>query len=145
MYYESVSLSIWSIVEIPVGIVVANLPPLRKSFDGMLKHVLPGSVVDKLFTGKHSNNGKQSYWLPTYRSNTTRRSTVEAVTRRSARNTADNESDKAILEDIETDDMGMKFSKNDIMRTTQYSVHHQPAQDKQYPHIKSGVYHISIK
>ncbi|KAF3052317.1 hypothetical protein E8E11_007355 [Didymella keratinophila] len=95
VYYESVALSIWSITEISVGIVVANLPPLRKSFDGMFKQSLLDSVTDKFSSSKPSQGHGQSYGLPTYRSQVTRRSTIEAMTGRSARQTEDNESDKA--------------------------------------------------
>lgn len=129
-YYESVSLSIWSITEISIGIVVANLPPLRKSFDGMFKHILPDSVTDKVFSGKPSQGQGQSYNLPTYRSQVTRRSTIEAMTGRSARQTKDNESDKAILEDLEGEYTGKKFSKRGIMRTTRVSVDHVTGNEK---------------
>jgi hypothetical protein len=76
-YYESVTLSIWSMAEVAIGIIVANLPPLRKSFDNILRHVLPS-------TG--SNNIRFS--LATYHS-------------QSLRPKGDGESDKAMLHDIE--------------------------------------------
>ncbi|KAF2826691.1 hypothetical protein CC86DRAFT_291449, partial [Ophiobolus disseminans] len=49
IYYEFVTLSIWSITEVAIGIVVANLPPLRKSFDGLFKlSSLPRNGVECL-------------------------------------------------------------------------------------------------
>lgn len=101
---------------------MANLPLLRKSFDGMFKHILPDSVTDKIFAGKQSHGGDQSFELATYRSQVTRRSTIKTMTGRSARHTEDNESNKAILEDLDGEDSGQKFSG--IMRTTHVSVDH---------------------
>ncbi|KAI1523973.1 hypothetical protein A1F97_10825 [Pyrenophora tritici-repentis] len=43
-YYKCVPLIIWSMTELSVGIVVANLPPLRKSFDSLLRSILPTSL-----------------------------------------------------------------------------------------------------
>ena len=101
---------------------MANLPLLRKSFDGMFKHILPDSVTDQIFAGKQSHGGDQSFELATYRSQVTRRSTIKTMTGRSARHTEDNESNKAILEDLDGEDSGQKFSG--IMRTTHVSVDH---------------------
>ncbi|KAF2127821.1 hypothetical protein P153DRAFT_294851 [Dothidotthia symphoricarpi CBS 119687] len=122
-YYESVSLSIWSTTEVSIGIVVANLPPLRKSFDGMFKHILPAAI----FSGKQSSSRLKSFNLPTYGSQSARRSKIEGRSGRSERlpSIADNASERAILEDIENQD-GAKSSSG-IMRTTQLMVSNDPA------------------
>jgi hypothetical protein len=88
VYYESVTLSIWSLVEVSIGIVVANLPPLRKSFDGLLRHVISGSVTSKLFSGNRSSNSNrnsQSFKLPMHRIHPDRKSTMDGITGRSER------------------------------------------------------------
>jgi hypothetical protein len=52
-------------VEVSIGIVVASLPPLRKSFDSLLKHITFGSLRSKLFSGNKSSSGnRQSFNLP---------------------------------------------------------------------------------
>ncbi|KAF1832844.1 hypothetical protein BDW02DRAFT_528991, partial [Decorospora gaudefroyi] len=76
VYYESATLSIWSMTEVSLGIVVANLPPLRKSFDGLLKHVISGSSPGNVFSAsKYSNNNFQSFHLATFQGRQDRKST----------------------------------------------------------------------
>lgn len=104
-YYESVTLSIWSMSEVTIGIIVANLPPLRKTFDRIFKHVLPSTGSNNVLSlNKYGGNKFESYNLPTYRSQT-------------ARHTNDNESDKAILEELEAEN-----GQNGIMKTTKISI-----------------------
>ncbi|OAL04520.1 hypothetical protein IQ06DRAFT_214410 [Phaeosphaeriaceae sp. SRC1lsM3a] len=104
-YYESVTLSIWSMSEVTIGIIVANLPPLRKTFDRMFKHVLPSTGSNNVLSlNKYGGNKFESYNLPTYRSQT-------------ARHKNDNESDKAILEELEAEN-----GQNGIMKTTKISI-----------------------
>lgn len=79
--------------EVTIGIIVANLPPLRKSFDRLFRHVLPSTGSTRI-----------SYNLPTYRTQPTR-------------HTNDNESDKAILEELHAENM-----RNGIMKTTKISI-----------------------
>ncbi|KAF9693277.1 hypothetical protein EKO04_008770 [Ascochyta lentis] len=125
VYYESVSLSIWSITEISVGIVVANLPPLRKSFDSLFKHLLPESVTENISSGRKLHGGNHSFNLSTYRNQATRRSTIGVVTGRSVRHTEDNASDKAILGILEGEDIvDNNFSNAGITRTTRVTVNH---------------------
>jgi hypothetical protein len=120
VYYESVTLSIWSMTEVSMGIVVANLPPLRKSFDRLLKHVLP-----KFSTNRSTSSRFPSVHLPTYHSNHDPGATAEGVTGRGARLhsmttvTGDHESDKAILENVY---LGKGNDRRDIMCTTHISV-----------------------
>ncbi|KAF2678950.1 hypothetical protein K458DRAFT_245334, partial [Lentithecium fluviatile CBS 122367] len=42
--YESVTLTIWSHAEVTVGLVTANLPPLRNTFDKVFKVIIPDSI-----------------------------------------------------------------------------------------------------
>ncbi|KAJ4338988.1 hypothetical protein N0V95_007908 [Ascochyta clinopodiicola] len=43
--YTSVNLSIFAVTEVFVGAFTASLPPLRKTFETLLRHVLPESVL----------------------------------------------------------------------------------------------------
>ena len=43
--YESVNLSIFAIAEVFVGAFTASLPPLRKTFETLLRRVLPSSIT----------------------------------------------------------------------------------------------------
>jgi hypothetical protein len=81
--------------EVAAGIVVANLPPLRKSFDKIFRRVIPSIA---------SNNIRFS--LATYHS-------------QSLRPKGDGESDKAILDDIELDE---RQRDPGIMKTTQITI-----------------------
>jgi len=119
-YYEPVTLSIWSMTEVSVGIVVANLPPLRKSFDSLLIHVLPKSSNDKSASTRF-----QSFHLPTYHGHLDPRATTKGMTGRSTRRHSmttipgDHESDKAILGDIQ---LRKSNDSHHIMCTTHISV-----------------------
>jgi hypothetical protein len=105
-YYESVTLSIWSMAEVTAGIVVANLPPLRKSFDSFFKHVIPSTGSNEVLSRDAFNNRKfESYSLPTYHSQT-------------KRPRGDGESDKAILEEVGSE----KEHGHGIMKTTEIEV-----------------------
>lgn len=43
--YTSVNLSIFAVTEVFVGAFTASLPPLRKTFETLLRHVLPESII----------------------------------------------------------------------------------------------------
>ena len=45
MMWDAIDLSICSINEVCVGIIIANLPPLRKTILGLLSRVLPASFA----------------------------------------------------------------------------------------------------
>jgi len=78
-----------------VGIDVSNLPTLRKSFDSVLKHIV------RLFSRRTSvKEGSQSFDLLLFRSQTTRTCTTQATTGPSVKGIEDDESEKAILEDM---------------------------------------------
>jgi hypothetical protein len=87
--------------EVASGIVVANLPPLRKSFDTLFRHVLPSTA---------SNNIRFS--LATY-------------TSQNARPKGDGESDKDILDEIEFEE---RQHDPAIIKTTHISIHNTFAQ-----------------
>lgn len=58
--YDSVDLTIWSAAEVATGMIVSCLPLLRKTFDRLLKHVVPpttlGSSKDRSTTGRSGVN-----------------------------------------------------------------------------------------
>lgn len=43
--YTSVNLSIYAIAEVFVGAFTASLPPLRKTFEDLLRRILPGTIL----------------------------------------------------------------------------------------------------
>ncbi|KAG9184983.1 hypothetical protein G6011_11813 [Alternaria panax] len=56
--YTSVNLSIFAIAEVFVGVFTACLPPLRKTFENLLRKVIPTSI-----TGGSGKGSRQSYAL----------------------------------------------------------------------------------
>jgi hypothetical protein len=107
--------------EVSVGIVVANLPPLRKSFDGLLKHMLSHSSASRSTLSRF-----QSFHLPTYHTQRDPRPTTsEYMPGRGARKhsmttiTGDHECGKAILEHVSP---RKDEDSHDIMCTTYISV-----------------------
>ena len=48
MMYDAIDLSICSINEVCVGIIIANLPPLRKTILSLLSHIIPASMATSL-------------------------------------------------------------------------------------------------
>jgi hypothetical protein len=92
--------------EVTAGIVVANLPPLRKSFESLLRRVIPSAGSDAILSRNKSLNFKfESYDLPTYHSqvNWSR---------------GDVDSDKAILE-VESED---RQQGPGIMKSTEIEI-----------------------
>jgi hypothetical protein len=128
-YYESVTLSIWSISEVSVGIVVANLPPLRKSFDGFFKHVLSGSINTKL--GISDNSNLQSFKLPSYGSKRNSKGMPDGANGRSVRlnstATGDDMSDKTMLGQFDFDDS--KHGSR-LVRSTQVTLDRESWKDR---------------
>ncbi|KAF1971168.1 hypothetical protein BU23DRAFT_471896 [Bimuria novae-zelandiae CBS 107.79] len=59
--WDGVDLTIWSATELSVGILVASLPPLRKHFERLLRHVLPSTFQ----TSKQRTPGSRS-GIPMY-------------------------------------------------------------------------------
>jgi hypothetical protein len=91
---------------VTAGIVVANLPPLRKSFDSLLRRVIHSAGSDDKLSRNQSLNYKfESYSLPTYHGQINR-------------SRGDGDSDKAILE-VESDD---RQQGPGIMKTTEIEI-----------------------
>ncbi|KAF2024212.1 hypothetical protein EK21DRAFT_117999 [Setomelanomma holmii] len=110
VYYESVTLSIWSVTEVAIGIVVASLPPLRKSFDGFFKHMISSVISKNALTGvRPSRTGFEKFNLPMYRS-------------QQGRKVTDDDSDRAIVEDAEIEDGRWNSG---FLRTTRISIDKQ--------------------
>ncbi|KAG9186679.1 hypothetical protein G6011_09787 [Alternaria panax] len=104
MMWDAIDLSICSINEVCVGIIIANLPPLRKTVLGLFSRVLPGSYG----TGAGSSR-KRSSFHPTS-------SPFSSRGRTKLDNNDDDESERHILE-LEDRKHGVKITK-----TTQVDV-----------------------
>ncbi|EAT86327.1 hypothetical protein SNOG_06496 [Parastagonospora nodorum SN15] len=107
--YSSVNLSVYAIAEVFVGVFTACLPPLRKTFDGILRKVLPDGLMS-------SNNTKsrQSYALKAFSD------PLNSASKPSKSEfTSDGDSDYAILE---AETSRIHGSQDDIIKTTQVTV-----------------------
>lgn len=102
--YTSVNLSIYAIAEVFVGVITACLPPLRKTFDQVLRKILPASLMSSRGT-----KSRESYALKAF-------SNPSSAANKSRREGDDGDSDYAILEE------GEGKSKEEIVKTTQVSV-----------------------
>jgi hypothetical protein len=72
--WESSDLVIWSGVELSVGIFIAALPPLRKQFDSLFRHIMPSNFLSSR-PRTHGPNGVIPLYDVTIGSKTTRRKT----------------------------------------------------------------------
>ncbi|KAI8931672.1 hypothetical protein NX059_011319 [Plenodomus lindquistii] len=119
-YYDSVTLSIWSMAEVAIGIVVANLPPLRKSFDGLFRHI-SATVSNRITRTHHSDVNGFDFNLPSYTTHHPRQSTAEGVTGRVTKKYTkdDDESDMAILSGVGEGDCK---ESDEITKTTQIDI-----------------------
>jgi hypothetical protein len=104
--YTSVNLSIYAIAEVFVGVFTACLPPLRKTFDDVLRKTLPAGMVSSRETRDSCALQKVSN-----RSNTTKESKVK--------HESDADSDYAILEENLP---RAQRSVDEIVKTTEVSV-----------------------
>ncbi|KAF2853152.1 alpha/beta-hydrolase [Plenodomus tracheiphilus IPT5] len=100
--YTSVNLSIFAVAEVFVGAFTASLPPLRKTFENILRKVLPAN-----FAGS-SKNTRNSYMMQAAGSQQSAKLAVP-------RGNGDNESELSILPD---DQVSGKGSDHAIMKTT---------------------------
>lgn len=103
--YTSVNLTIYSVTEVAAGTFAACLPPLRKTFESILKKVLPESLVG---TSKNQSN---NYALPAYGSQLSRSGNKPP-------HESDDESETAILPDEPSE----KDTRGGITRTTHVSI-----------------------
>ncbi|KAG9235330.1 hypothetical protein BJ875DRAFT_374471, partial [Amylocarpus encephaloides] len=86
--YEGVSLTLISGLEVGVGMITANLPPLRKTFEGILGRVLPASMLSSTSRGTPSDGMGHAC------NSTVKRSRMDETAR-----SDDGESEVGILED----------------------------------------------
>lgn len=103
--YTSVNLSIYASAEVFVGVITACLPPLRKTFDNLLRHVLPAGVI--------SSRTGDSYGLKGF----SNRSNVTKETKQKLE--SDGDSDHAILED---ETRAGSHVSDEIRKTTEVTV-----------------------
>ncbi|CAN9154491.1 unnamed protein product [Alternaria alternata] len=105
MMWDAIDLSICSINEVCVGIIIANLPPLRKHILGLFSRVLPGSYA----TGAGNSRKQNSQFHPNS-------SHFSSRGRTKLDNKDDDESERHILE------LEERTQSAKIMKTTQVSV-----------------------
>jgi hypothetical protein len=103
--YTSLNLSVFAIAEVFVGAFTASLPPLRKTFENLLREVLPTNV-----TGGSAKNSRHSYALQGAGSQT--RPKPET----------DTDSECGILPDNDEASSERKGSDHAITKTTQVTV-----------------------
>ena len=103
--YTSVNLSVFAIAEVFAGAFTASLPPLRKTFENILRKVLPTNL-----TGGTAKSSRQSYALRG----------VESQSRPKAE--TDTDSECGILPDDSKASSERKGSDHAITKTTQVTV-----------------------
>jgi hypothetical protein len=107
--YSSVNLSIYAIAEVFVGVFTACLPPLRKTFDGFLRNVLPDGLMSSRATRTRESCALKAFSDPS----------TSAIKKSKSDNTSDGDSDYAILEEQRSRAQG---SQDEIVKTTQVTV-----------------------
>jgi hypothetical protein len=107
--YTSVNLSIYAIAEVFVGVFTACLPPLRKSFDQVLRKILPAGLLSS-----HTSKSRNSYAVKPP-------SNPSSHGARKSRLESDGDSDCGILGG-EMLTLQAKKSQDEIVKTTQVSV-----------------------
>jgi hypothetical protein len=105
--YTSVNLSIYAIAEVFVGVFTACLPPLRKSFDQVLRKILPASLLSS-----HTSKSRNSYAIKPL-------SDPASHVANKSRQESDIDSDCGISEGAS---LQTKQSQEEIVKTTQVSV-----------------------
>jgi hypothetical protein len=105
--YTSVNLSIYAIAEVFVGVFTACLPPLRKSFDQVLRKILPAGLLSS-----HTSKSRNSYAIKPL-------SDPSSHVGRIPSQESDVDSDCGILEG---ESLQTKKSQDEIIKTTQVSV-----------------------
>ncbi|KAH7093308.1 Alpha/Beta hydrolase protein [Paraphoma chrysanthemicola] len=104
--YTSVNLSIYAIAEVFVGVFTACLPPLRKTFDDILRRILPAGMV----SSRGTSDSYALHKLSNRSTNITKESKVK--------HESDGDSDYAILEETQPGNQG---SVDEILKTTEVS------------------------
>jgi hypothetical protein len=116
-------MTLWATAENTVGIMVANLPLLRKPFEKLFRSFISTNTGNAYSSDKAPGDQYYAFRMQSYRSQGKRRSTMEGIKGRSARlpSTGDDESDKAILE-LPDQDIPMRRPSAGILRTTEVTV-----------------------
>ncbi|KAH7396828.1 hypothetical protein DE146DRAFT_720315 [Phaeosphaeria sp. MPI-PUGE-AT-0046c] len=107
--YSSVNLSIYAIAEVFVGVFTACLPPLRKTFDQILRKILPTGLISSRTTKSRDSYALQAMSNPS----------SNAAKKSKSGHESDGDSDYAILEENTLQAQG---SNDEIVKTTQVSV-----------------------
>jgi hypothetical protein len=117
MMRDAIDLSICSINEVCVGIVIANLPPLRKTILGVLSRVIPASFATTrgMSSRKHAGQARPISYV------------YSSKGRTKLGDTNDNESERSILELKERKSSG-------ITKTTDVTIY----DEAQSHHARSG-------
>ncbi|CAA9958518.1 hypothetical protein PTMSG1_02070 [Pyrenophora teres f. maculata] len=118
--WDAVDLSICSINEVCVGIIIANLPPLRRTILGFFSKLIPESYSTSL--GKHT-----SQYTASRGSQHTSKSHAERET------IADNESECCILE------LNKRPQSSGIMKTTHVMIQNGAAHSNEVHTVKEHV------
>ena len=117
---DAVDLSICSINEVCVGIIVANLPPLRRTILGLFSKFLPESCSINM--GKHTSQYTTSQGSPYNSKSHVERETI-----------TDNESERCILE------LKGRPQSSGIMKTTHVMIHNGDAHSNEAHSVKEHV------
>lgn len=117
--WDAIDLSTCSIKEVCVGIIIANIPPLRSSILGLLSRIVPDGFARIMRESTRSRHGR-SYQASTR--NASNRSAVSAEP-------PDNESEQSILELEDGTLPG-------IIETTEVVVQEEGAMSQQTPSVK---------
>ncbi|KAJ8112140.1 hypothetical protein OPT61_g5426 [Boeremia exigua] len=120
---DVVPMTLWATAENTVGIVVANLPLLRKPFERIFRSLLQSTSNGTTNADKTREEHFSDFRMQSYRSRSARRSRVEALHNRMGNMPAagDYESDKAILDDKEKEERSYG-SPTGIVKTTEVTV-----------------------
>jgi hypothetical protein len=122
MMWDAIDLSICSINEVCVGIITANLPPLRKTILGVFSKILPTSFATSMGVASRKHGSR---FHPTVSQYTSKRHT-------NLDNNGDDESERYILELEEKKTYG-------ITKTWQFSVREGDVQSYRTASLRDGM------
>jgi hypothetical protein len=106
--YTSVDLSIYAIAEVFIGVFTACLPPLRKTFEDVLRKVLPEGLISSRATKSRKSYALEALSNP-----------PSTIKKSVSDHTSDEDSDYAIMEEQRSQ---VQSSHEDIVKTTQVIV-----------------------
>lgn len=114
LMWDAIDLSICSINEVCVGIIVANLPPLRKTILGVFSRILPESFATAIGVSRKHNSQFNAVSLQ-----------YTSKGRTKLQDDADGESERCILK------LGERQQHWNIMKTTHVSICDEAAGGKE--------------